>query len=131
MVVTPKETSKDKVESDKGGLLEIAMSEERMRGFVLQLAADHKVEVQGNLEQALSAFQSRLNSLVKLLVQRDLAVQRRLWDVEIASIKSTADGDRIHVVCVSGFSLFFTLLPSDRYSQYVTKQKTSLMGQEG
>lgn len=75
------------------------MLEERMRGLFLNFATDHKTEVRENQEQALAAFQSRLSHLVKLLVQRELEVERRLWNVQIGSIKSTADGDRVHTVC--------------------------------
>lgn len=96
--VTPKETSNDKFKSDEGGQLAIAMLEERMRGLFLHFATDHKTEVRENQEQALAAFQSRLNRLVKLLVQRELEVERRLWNVQIGSIKSTADGDRVHTL---------------------------------
>lgn len=72
-------------------LLMIADLEKRMRDLFLVLADDHKVTARAEQDRTLSAFRSHLDRLVKMIVQRELQVQRML-------IKSASDDGRAHLV---------------------------------
>lgn len=105
----PKDAPFESTEASEGNLLAIAMLEERMRGIFLDFIADHKVTVHEDQERALTAFRSHVDQMVKLLVQRELQVLRIQWRSQISSMKSTADGDRVHVVCTE-ISILCTVL---------------------
>lgn len=72
-------------------LLMIADLEKRMRDLFLVLADDHKVTARAEQDRTLSAFRSHLDRLVKMIVQRELQVQRML-------IKSASDDGRAHLM---------------------------------
>lgn len=74
-------------DDNEGSSLAIAIMEERMR----QLFLDHKTMAQAEQDRALSTFRSHLDRLVKMIVQRELQVQR-------ISIKTAADDGRVYLV---------------------------------